>query len=93
MFRKTNWFKEYLQRHVDKFNLETIKHQEMFIVDHQELVNEEILKNTWPQLKEDLIQDPVPTLSALSLAMHQVYIVFVTLFFLIMNFFVALDPN
>ena len=93
MFRKTNWFKEYLQRHVDKFNLETIKHQEMFIVDHQELVNEEILKNTWPQLKEDLIQNAVPTLSALSLAMHQVYIVFVTLFFLIMNFFFALDPN
>ena len=52
----------------------------MFIVDHQELVNEEILKNTWPQLKEDLIQNAVPTLSALSLAMHQVYIVFVTLF-------------
>ena len=76
MFRKTNWFKEYLQRHVDKFNLETIKHQEMFIVDHQELVSEEILKNTWPQLKEDLIQNAVPTLSALSLAMHQVYFFF-----------------
>ena len=69
-------FKEYLKRHVDKFNLETIKRQETFIVDHHELGNEEILKNTWPQLKEDLIQDPVPTLSALSLAMHQVYFFF-----------------
>ena len=66
---------------MDKFNLETIKRQETFIVDHHELVNEEILKNTWPQLKEDLIQDPVPTLSALSLAMHQVYFFFFLLYF------------
>jgi DNA helicase MCM8 len=90
MFRKTNWFKEYFQRHVDKFNLETIKDQEMFIVDHQELVSEEILKSTWPQLKEDLIQNAVQTLSALSLAMHQVNIFLVTLFFQKMNMFLLL---
>ena len=93
MFRKTNWFKEYLHRHIGKFNFETIKEQEMFIVDHQELVNEEILKNTWPQLKEDLIQNAVQTLSALSLAMHQVNIVLVILFLQKMIVFFVLDHN
>ncbi len=54
----------------------------MFILDHQELVSEEILISTWPQLKEDLIliQNAVQTLSALSLAMHQVNMVLVKLF-------------
>lgn len=44
----------------------------MIAIDHQELLADPTLKEEWPQLNEDLVGDGLRTLSALSMAAHQV---------------------
>lgn len=74
MYRKVVQFKGFWDRQSSNgsFNHKQVREQKMIAIDHQELLADPTLKEEWPQLNEDLVGDGLRTLSALSMAAHQV---------------------
>ena len=70
------WITEYFNRLLDEdvINQVQIVETQSFPLDYQHLVEDETLKEVWPQLSEDIYNSPESTLSTFSLAMHQVQI-------------------
>ena len=69
--QKIQWMMEYFSRDED-YDHETIEANCCFPLDYQKLINDEILLDVWPQLKEDLYNSPAETIATFSIAMHQV---------------------
>lgn len=67
-----DWFTDYIKRIESECDVHTIMKNSSFIIEYNSLVEDTLLLTSWPDLKEDLYNEPHQTIDCLSLAMHQV---------------------
>lgn len=70
--QQIQWSIEFFSREDDTLANSSATETEGFSLDYQLLVENKTLLQVWPQLKDDLYNDPSITLAVLSLALHQV---------------------
>ena len=70
--QKIKWMMQYFLRDGEDYDYEAIEEKCFFSIDYKKLIEDEILLEVWPQLKEDLHASAAETMATFSIAMHQV---------------------
>lgn len=70
--QQIKWSIDFFSREEDTIAHNSSSETEGFSLDYQLLTEDKELRNVWPQLNDDLYNDPSNTLAVLSLALHHV---------------------